>query len=253
MVWTPLDGGGGSLPEAHDAQLLLIRRSLSGDATSLRALIDRLSPVIMKRVSATLWRRTGRANARQEAADIAQEVFVALFQADGRALRAWDPARGMSLDNFVGLLAQHQVVSILRNKRTSPWREEPTAAEQIEPLGSPVASPEAITSSREDLRLLLDRLRDSLSPRGLELFQRLIVEEEPIEQVMAQTGMTRDALYQWKSRLTRTMRGLAAELTAEKAKSGKAGRPGSATGATGALDASETSTAVRMVKGAPQP
>jgi RNA polymerase sigma-70 factor (ECF subfamily) len=236
------------LSEADDLKVL-VDRALSGDGGSVRALVDRMSPVIMRRVQATLWRRTGRANAGQEAADMAQEVFLALFQADGRALRSWDPARGMSFDNFVGLLAQHQVVSLLRNKRTSPWRDEPTVTEEIEPLAEVGVSPESITSSREDLRLLIDRLRETLSPRGLEVFQRMIIDEEPLEEVAARTGMTRDALYQWKSRVLRTVRSLADEIGADKAK-----RRGSGAGGTGGASVvlSETTADQRMVKGAPR-
>jgi RNA polymerase sigma-70 factor (ECF subfamily) len=155
----------------------------------------------------------------------------------------------MSFDNFVGLLAHHQVISILRSNRTSPWREEPTEAEEIEPLGAPTANPEAITSSREDLRLLLDRLRETLSPRGLELFQRLIVDEEPLEELAARTGMTRDALYQWKSRLLRTVRSLAAEISVHRAQEREGGweetRPG-------AIGRSETIAGLRMSKGDPR-
>jgi RNA polymerase sigma factor (sigma-70 family) len=237
-----------SLSEADDLKIL-VERALSGDAASVRALVDRLSPVIMRRVEATLWRRTGRANAGQEAADMAQEVFVALFQADGRALRSWDPERGMSFDNFIGLLAQHQVISILRNKRTSPWREEPTITEEIEPLADMVISPETIASSREDLRLLVDRLRETLSARGLEVFQRMIIDEEPLDEIAARTGMTRAALYQWKSRVLRTVRALAQEIAADKSKHGMSG--GGGTGG-GSVVLSETSTDQRIVKGAPR-
>lgn len=236
------------MSEADDLKTL-VERALSGDATSVRALVDRLSPVIMRRVEATLWRRTGRASARQEAADMAQEVFLSLFQADGRALRSWDPVRGMSFDNFIGLLTQHQVVSILRNKRTSPWREEPTVTEEIEPLRDMAMSPEALASSREDLRLLTDRLRETLSPRGLEVFHYMIIDEEPLEQLVARTGMTRDALYQWKSRVLRTVRSIAEEIAADKA---KRGGPGGGASSGGAVVLSETIADQRMVKGAPR-
>lgn len=198
------------MSETDDPQVL-IGRALAGDAVSVRALVDRLSPVISKRVAATLWRRTHGRQVAQEVDDMTQDVFLSLFQADGKALRAWDPARGMSLDGFVGMLAQHQVISILRNGRTSPWREEPTESDKFDDLGTSTLTPEAVISSREDLRTLLDRLRDSLSPRGLELFQRIIVDEEPLEELAAQTGLTRDAIYQWKSRLLRTIRKLASE------------------------------------------
>jgi len=41
---------------------------------------------------------------RQEVADLIQEVFMALFADDARVLRSWQPERGLSLDNFVGLV-----------------------------------------------------------------------------------------------------------------------------------------------------
>jgi RNA polymerase sigma-70 factor (ECF subfamily) len=200
------------MPQEPDAQAL-IGQALAGEPASVRSLVDRLSPIIARRVTATLWRvkSTRRANVRQEAADLIQDVFLSLFQNDGKALRAWDPRRGMSLDSFVGLLAQHQVISLLRSGRTSPWREDPLDSDEVAELDSAAPTPEAVFSSREKLSALLERVRQSLSPRGLELFQRMFIDEEPIEQLVTATGMTRDALYQWRSRLQRTIRTLASE------------------------------------------
>ena len=177
----------------------------------MRGLVDLLSPVIERRVAAALWRRSPGRDVRQELEDITQEVFVALFAADGKALRAWDPARGMSLPNFVGLLAQHQVASILRTGRTHPWRDEPTESATLEALADGGPLPEAVVSSREKMTLLLGRIRERLSPRGLELFERLVVNEEPLEELTAATGMTRDALYQWRSRLVKLAREVSAQ------------------------------------------
>jgi DNA-directed RNA polymerase specialized sigma24 family protein len=199
------------LPEPQDPRLL-IQQALAGDPVSVRSLVDRLSPVVSKRVAATLWQRSARRNVAQDAVDMTQDVFLSLFQANGKALRAWDPTRGMSFESFVGLLAQHQVISILRNGRTAPWRDDsPEMDGQLEALGAPEPSPEAVVSSRECLRSLLDRLKESLSPRGLELFQRIIIDEEPIDALSADTGLSKDAIYQWKSRLHRTIRALADE------------------------------------------
>jgi len=220
---------GGPLPEAPDPRLL-IQQALAGDPASVRALVDRLSPVVSRRVAATLWQRSAKRNVAQDALDMTQDVFVALFQSDGKALRAWDPARGMSLESFVGLLTQHQVISILRSGRTSPWREEPSDTDaELETISAGAPSPERIASSRESLRTLLDRLRQTLSPRGLELFQRIIVDEEPIETLSVATGLTKDAIYQWKSRLHRVIQKLASE--------------------SGVSEMSEIGPALRMVKG----
>lgn len=222
------------MPNQQDLHLL-IEQAVAGEPVAVRALVDRLSPVIAKRVAATLWRAGNRrhpgVSVSQDAGDMLQDVFLALFQNQGKALRAWDPERGMSLDSFVGLLAQHQVISILRSGKTAPWREDLTEDETLDRIGAPTATPEAVVSSQEDLRTLLERVRATLSPRGLELFQRMIVDEEPLAELEIATGMTRDALYQWKSRLHRTVRSLAAEIDAGSV--------------------SETSTELRMVKGVP--
>jgi len=75
---------------------------------------------------------------------------------------------------------------------------------------------EVQVSSREQLGRLVDRLREALSPRGLELFHRLIVEEETVESVCLSTGMSSDAVYAWKSRIAKVVRKLAADLAASE-------------------------------------
>jgi hypothetical protein len=199
-------------PQAHRQ---LIEAALARDPAAVRALVDLLSPVIARRVAAGLWRRGPGRDVRTEVEDVSQEVFASLFAGGGKALRAWDPARGMSLPNFVGLLAQHQVASILRTGRTQPFRDEPTEAATLERLPDLGPVPEAVVGSRERMTRLLERLRAQLSPRGLELFQRLILDEEPIEALVTSTGLTRDALYQWRSRLAKLVRQLAAEENGE--------------------------------------
>ena len=194
-----------------EQQRELIGRALARDPGAVRALVDLLSPVIERRVAAALWRRAPGRDIRPEVQDITQDVFVSLFAGGGKALRAWDPARGMSLPSFAGLLAQHQVSSILRTGRAHPWRDEPTENATLERIADVGPAPEAVVGSREQMTRLLARVRERLSPRGLELFQRLVIDEEPLEQLAASTGMTRDALYQWRSRLAKLVREVAAE------------------------------------------
>jgi RNA polymerase sigma-70 factor (ECF subfamily) len=192
-----------------------LRRALSGDPSAARALVARLAPIIQARVVRALWRRRGDAGERdpnQEVDDMTQEVFAALFAEGGRALRGWDPARGLSLTNFVGLVAERQVGMIMRTGRRSPWTEDPTDdlaladAAGDEPIG------EVALLSRDLLVTLLERLRAELSPRGLHLFQLLIVEERPIDEIGAALQMNADALYAWRARLLRVARRIAAEL-----------------------------------------
>ena len=175
-------------------------------------------PVVQARVARTLVRRragSGR-DVRQEVEDLAQEVFAALFSEGGKVLRAWDASRGLSLASFCGLVAEREAASILRSGRRSPWAEAVTELDELEKSLDEVADVEGRVSSKEQLERLVDRLREALSPRGLELFHRLIVEEESVESVCASTGMTSDAVYAWKSRIAKVIRKLAADMAASE-------------------------------------
>jgi RNA polymerase sigma factor (sigma-70 family) len=208
-----------------------IAAALSGDRSAIRALVDRVTPVIQARVVRGLLRRRdardGR-DIRQEVEDMTQDVFGALFAHDGRALRSFDPARGLSLENYVGLIAERQVSSILRSGRRNPWRDVPEDLDERADLEAAAATPagpelDTILDSRRALEQLLDRMREVLSPRGLELFQRLYVDEEPIEGVAETMGMTRDAIYAWRNRMGKLLQRLALELAREAPPKGAAG------------------------------
>jgi RNA polymerase sigma-70 factor (ECF subfamily) len=192
----------------------MVAAAIRREPQAVRALVGSLTPVIQVRVARALLRRApsgGARGIRQEVEDMTQEVFLSLFDDDARALRAWDPARGLSLANFVGLIAQHQVASVMRNGRRRPWAEQ-LWADETPPEPDPTPSPEDRVASREMLLALLERLRAALSPRGLWLCEMLLVEQASIERVCEVTGMTPGAVYTFKSRLARLVRGLVAEL-----------------------------------------
>ena len=201
-----------------NAERELLDRALSGDATATRELVALVLPVVQVRVARVLSRRRARSgrDVRQEVEDLAQEVFAALFENDGRVLRVWDPARGLALASFCGLVAEREAASILRSGRRSPWTEDATPVEDLERGVGSAADAELGASSREQLERLAERLRQELSPRGLELFQRLIVEEEPVDAVCASTGMSADAVYAWRSRLGKLARKIALEIAASE-------------------------------------
>ena len=191
-----------------NAERQLLDRALAGDSAAARELVGTVIPVVQVRVARVLARRRGGSarDVRQEVADLTQEVFAALFEHDARVLRAWDPARGLSLASFCGLVAEREAASILRSGRRSPWKEDATAAEDLERDAGAAVDAERGVSSREQLERIAERLREELSPRGLELFQRLVVEEEPVETVCKSTGMTPDAVYAWRSRIGKLAR-----------------------------------------------
>lgn len=199
----------------------LLALALAGDAGAVRTLVAAMTPIVQARVARVLLRResAGRGrDVRQELEDLAQEVFAALFAERGRLLRLWSPERGLSLTNFVGLLAEREAISILRSGRRSPWTEDPTEAEDLsERAGATTGGVDAQLASRQLLERLLDRLRAQLSPKGLQLFVWLLVEQQPVEDVCRLADMKPDAVYAWRSRLGKLLRTLAAEISTEDA------------------------------------
>ncbi|KYF89927.1 hypothetical protein BE17_45505 [Sorangium cellulosum] len=187
----------------------LLASALGGDVQSTRAVIVALTPVIHARVGRALLRRCARL-ARDRKDDLVQDVFVELLRDGSRALRAWDPARGLSLANWVGLIADQRVAAAFRGCR----RRLDSAALPLDdaPEGDARSAddPEATVLARDHIERQLGLIRAELSPLGLELFEALIVDEEPIASVCARTGMSTSAVQAWSSRLRRRLAALVA-------------------------------------------
>jgi RNA polymerase sigma factor (sigma-70 family) len=198
----------------------LVREALGGDQAALTRLVALLTPVIQARVARTLLARRSHLgsdrNVRQEVEDLTQEIFLLLFLKGGQVLRSWEAGRGLSLKNFVGLVSERHVVSFLRSGRRNPWREEPSPAEDPD-VAAADRGPEEVTASREQLRLLLEGLRERLSPSGRHLFELLFIQELSLTETMASSGLSADAVYAWRSRLRRLARDLLAELSGKAA------------------------------------
>ena len=211
---------------------VLVQAALDGQPPdAVRALVDHLSPVVQARVARILLNRRGQARARdvrQEIEDLSQEVFLSLLDRDGRILRAWDATKGLSLRNFVGLVAERQVLSILRSGRRSPWTEDPTLDTEMD-LGATgqAADQEARVTQRDLLEKLFDRVREHLSPQGMQLFDLIIVQQADPSAICESLSMTANAVYAWRSRLKKLVTRLAAEIAAEEGEgvSGRAAPP----------------------------
>jgi RNA polymerase sigma factor (sigma-70 family) len=202
-----------------DPDAELVKRAIEREPEAVRQLVKSLSPVVHGRIAKALMRRRGPAGQRrdvaQEVEDLAQEVFLALFDHGGRALRAWDPQRG-PLGAFVALITDHQVFSIFRSGKRRPWTDDIDILTAPDTPASEAHNPETRTASKQALDSLLDRLRADLSVRGFELFTRLFVEEQSVEVVSAELGMSADAIYAWRSRLSKVVKAMAAQGTSDE-------------------------------------
>lgn len=204
-----IPGFSGQLPEgpANRRDDIIHMYKQFSEPVNMARLAEEIAPIVRARV-----RRVAASAGPELREDLAQEVFAALFAHGGRALHAWDPARG-SLPSYVGLVAERVVVSFLRSGRRSGWREEPTDGNSLLEASGGRDTMAARLDARNLVTRLADRLPGVLSPLGLELFRRMFIEEASIDEIKGATQMTAGALYAWRCRLIRIVGGLAAELT----------------------------------------
>ncbi|HET7540405.1 MAG TPA: hypothetical protein VFK05_11060 [Polyangiaceae bacterium] len=196
----------------EDVQLVL--RVRSGDAAAQELFLRRITEVVRLRVGRVLVRAARRrAHAdlrRRELLDLMQDVFVVLLDREARVLAAWDSERGLSLEGFVGLVAEREALAFLRSGRRSAWAEYPSDDLLNDVVAD--ASPELQTAAKEQLSQLLDFLYERLSPQGALLFEALYVSHSPVEEICARFSMTPVAVYSFRTRLKRLVAGFRVNL-----------------------------------------
>lgn len=176
--------------------------ALAGDRAAADALLAVAAPVVRARARRALRRRvrTGGHVLESDVDDLAQEVLAAMLSDDARTLRGWDPERGLSFRSFVGLVAQRRISSLLRRSGFVTSLSE-GEREALSESRSPHPSPEASLASRERVQALYRSLAHALSSHALDLFERLYLRDESVDEVASATGLSLPSIYQWRRRL----------------------------------------------------
>lgn len=184
--------------ETEPSDVDLVQRLLRGDAAARKDVILRLEPVVRRRVARVL-ERQGFVGS-YDASDLLQDVLILLLEKHDRILGLWDPARGLSLEGFIGLVAQRTAATILRSGRKTGWAEQATEGKRLV-LQADLATPELRLAQMEELQLIVSRVRARLSPRGVALFDAVLDSPEAVERLRAQYRMSAAALHTFRSRL----------------------------------------------------
>jgi RNA polymerase sigma-70 factor (ECF subfamily) len=204
---------GSAAREAEWTPRRVARALETGRARELHCLTEHLLPVVHARVARVLVASpVPFGHLRAEVEDLTQEVFAHLFDREARILRRWSPSRGASLRNYVGLVAERRVRSLLRSGRWTRWREQPTEARALESRAAPVESPARRAAEQQCWERVVRRAEAQLSSQGLLMMDLLLLQQRPVAEVAETTGMTVGALYAWRSRLQKLMREVASEL-----------------------------------------
>lgn len=174
-----------------DAQLL--KQVLNGDRRANREFERLATPLIQRAVAQILYRcwQGDPSLARQQLADLVQDVYICLWENDQKKLRDFNPTRG-PLPAFVKLIAKQTTITRLRTKRTDPR----THISLDEDLLAKIFSEATENSAEQDFlrRDLLNKaaaqLTDQLEPAKLSLFRALMVEQTDDLEALAQQHQT---------------------------------------------------------------
>lgn len=168
----------------------LVRRCLKGDWAAFAA---RFAPL-----AAWVVRRTAEARGMRlkadEAEDIQQDVFVALFEDDCHRLRQFDPGKGLSAASWVGLVARQAALKHLSRRKGEGTPLPETAA--------PAQEGAEASESLARLRGALERL-----PPREALCLRLLMERGlPASEAAAVLKVSRQRVYELKDRAVQRLR-----------------------------------------------
>jgi RNA polymerase sigma-70 factor (ECF subfamily) len=179
----------------------LLAPALAGEPSAVRALVAAFTPVIVGRAARILARRREAApDPVPELEEIAERVLLHLFRDDGQVLRAWEEERDeegahrVPLLDYVGLVAEEEVAR-------GPARRSTDAVEED-------------VGSRDLFDHLHARLAEEHHPRAMEMYRLLVIEDLPIADVCAKTGLSAGAVEAWRGRILGRARELLVELRA---------------------------------------
>jgi RNA polymerase sigma factor (sigma-70 family) len=183
-----------------------LERVRRGDQEAARALIEELSPLVLRIVRSHLPRR-----AAEE--DLAQEVFLKLFSRIDR----YRPRRGVPFEHWVSRLAVRTCLDGLRAERRRPelrWSDLPGCEESwMEYLLSARAAPP--DGSPEVARETLERLMRELPPEARLVIGLLDLEGRPVKEISAMTGWSSTLVKVRAFRARRRLRRIAEALERE--------------------------------------
>lgn len=195
-----------------DDDAALVAACLDGDRRAGRALLDRLLPVIHARVRRALG---GASLEGVDAEDLVQSTWVSLLADDGRALRAWDPSRGASLQNYVGQITKRKTLNALEHARAARrgGGAEAVALDDARDLAVG-PGPEQQVEERDRLGRLASHLRAALPERGWLIFRLLYTDGCEVAEVADALQVTAQVVYNWRFRIRKEAEAfLAAEVS----------------------------------------
>lgn len=184
-----------SLPDPKAADRALVIRLLADDSAAWRELMARCQKPLERRIAQVL---SGFASvtASDDTAEIFSELCMSLLARDKKKLRAWDPARGASLDSWLYRLATQAAYNHLRRLK----RQRRARGVELDDVVCERPSPWELTLKRQREERLDDVLT-CLSDREREFYQLYFDADESPEAVATTMNISVATVYSKKHKL----------------------------------------------------
>lgn len=180
-----------------DGTRALVASAARGERAALRELTQRLLPVVRARVRRL---QAKRADLRAlDTGDLIQQVFVCLLDDGARQLTQWDPARGATLEGYVGMISEREVGNSGQKVATRERHEFTTDAQPDAPVEQP--SPEAQVIARDSAVRLGAWLSEQLPARGQVVLKCLYADGLDPDEAAHALGVNRQVVYNWQHRI----------------------------------------------------
>lgn len=184
--------------EFGDAQatLLLIERALAHDRAAGKALVERLTPVLVARV-----RRYARASRGRlgpiEVDEAVQQLWVALLQDDGHLLRLWDAKRSTRLESFVAAVADKKLSDMRRHMTARRRSGISVHPDGLAEAPSPEPGPDVILA----MHRLLEAVHQAMGAKGQQIMVALCAPSADPRCVASVLDVERQVIYNWSHRI----------------------------------------------------
>ena len=174
---------------------------------AVQELVAYLMPVVHARATRVLLAHgRGRAmsNLRATVEEYVQLVMGKVFTDRAHVLRLWSEDGGLSLKNWVGRFATLRCRDQVRSGKRDPWRHEATPPEHFARMA--VGSNAVAVEAADFWQTVRSTVLEGQTEQGREMFRLLFEEDRSTEEIREATGLSSDAVFQWRRRLRVTIR-----------------------------------------------
>ncbi len=175
----------------------IIERALAGNGNATDVFLEAFDRAARPAIGAVIRRAWVHRRLRDADADmkeLLQDVFIKLWENNGKRLLAWDQNLG-SLNTYIGRIAENHAIDRYRG----PGKRLTDNTDDVSDPPDETENPEQQTETMNFRRKILDGMKGNLKgTKQQQMFGLLIEQGLTVEDIRLQTGASEDAVYKWR-------------------------------------------------------